>query len=162
MSDYGEEIIDRLGEDCGLRKPGNHVRDLINDGVGEWFDRFVAENDFDNLFLDTATGGYLDLWGKDYGVPRKLDEDDESYRNRIIYEVLGYLTIPYLLNVYGLTLYTYSEDFDPTDNTLVSDNPYVNVSGGFMTVADSDVQASLTRKFVLGTDLTFIDLDGDS
>lgn len=154
MSDYGEEIIDRLGENCGLRKPGNPIRDLINDGVGEWYDRFVAENDFDNYFLDTATGGYLDLWGKDYGVPRKLDESDDDYRQRIILEALGHLTVPYLQEVYGLTLYCYVADFDPPDNMLTSDNPYA--CSNHMTIASVDVQNILNRKFVIGQELAFI------
>lgn len=159
MSDYGEGIIDRLSENCGLRKKGNPVRDLINDGVGEWFDHFVAENDLDNFFLDTATGGYLDLWGRDYGVPRRLDEDDEDYRKRIYYEVLGYLTVPYLLNVYNLPLYVHVDNFDPTENDLTSDNQYI--PGAKMSIASDDVQRVINRKFVLGTGLTFLDWSDD-
>ena len=152
MSDYGEEIIDLLGEDCGLRKKDNPIRAIINDGIGEWLDHFVAENDFDNFFLDSATGGYLDLWGKDYGVPRKIDEDDESYRSRIIYETLGYLTIPYLRNVYGLTLYVFVDDYDPVENTLTSDNPYIK-DNGFLIYTTDDIIQILERKFIVDSNV---------
>ena len=158
MSSYGSEIIDRLGESSGLRNPLNPVAKLIDEGIGGLFDIFVESNDYDYFFLDTAVEGYLDKWGRDYNVPRRPDEDDESYRKRLTYEVLGYLTVPYLLNVYGLTLYSLVADFDVTDNTLVSDNPYL-CSYGFMTVASDDVQSVLERKFVVDTGLSFIEVD---
>ena len=158
MSIYGSEIIDRLSVDCGLRNPLNPIGKLIDYGIGEWFDGFVESNDYDNFFLDSAVGGYLDKWGRDYNVPRKPDEDDESYRKRLYYEVLGYLTVSYLLIVYGLTLYSYQADFDVSDNTMVSDNPYLN-SYGFMTVASDDIQSVLAKKFVVDTGLTFIEVE---
>lgn len=156
MSSYGVEIIDRLGAGTGLRNPSNPLNRLIDEGVGGWFDRFVEDNDFDNLFLDSATGGYLDLWGKDYNVPRKVDEADDDYRKRLYYEVLGYLTVSYLLNVYELPLYVYVASFDPSDNDLTSDNPYI--PGGKMSIASDEVQGVLNRKFVIGGELTWLTL----
>ncbi len=35
----------------------------------------------------TASGEYLDLWGKAFGVPRTPGENDEEYRKRILFEI---------------------------------------------------------------------------
>ena len=42
------------------------------------------------LILETATGAYLDEWGTWFGVTRRTDEDDNTYRERIKF----YLLIP--------------------------------------------------------------------
>lgn len=160
MTFFGEAIIDRLHPKSELRNPDNPVRKIIDYGVGGWFDNFDELDFFDQFFLDSASGKYLDLWGKDFGVPRKLDEDDDSYRRRIILESLGHLTVPYLQEVYGLTLYCYIQDYDPTQNTLTSDNPFA--CNRYMTVADETVQSILNKKFVMGTGLTFITVGDDS
>ena len=90
MSVFGEEIIDRLHENCSLRNINNPVRKIIDNGVGEWFDNYDDQDFFNMFFLTDAVGAYLDEWGKIYGVKRKQDELDDDYRNRIIYDVLGY------------------------------------------------------------------------
>ena len=156
MSSYGVEIIDRLGAGSGLRDSANPLNHLIDDGVGGWFDWFVESSDFDNFFLDSATGGLLDCWGRDYSVPRKVDEGDDDYRKRLYYEVLGYLTVSYLLNVYELPLYVYVASFDAEDNDLTSDNPYI--PGAKMSIASDDVQSVLDKKFVIGGELTWLTL----
>ena len=158
MSVFGEEIIDRLHENSPLRGVGNPMAKIINDGVGEWFDQFVEDNSFDDFFLDSATGGYLDAWGREFNVPRRLEETDEDYRTRIVLESLGHLTVPYLQDVYGLVLYCFVEDFDPSENTLTSDNPYA--CSNHMTIASVDVQNILNRKFVIGQELAFIGEEG--
>ena len=155
---YGEEIIERLHQHTALLNPGNPMRQVILGTIGAWLDNHEDSGLLDGVFLDSASGGYLDLWGRDYNVPRKPDESDDDYRLRIVYETLGYLTVPYLLNVYNLRLYTAMSDFDVTDNTMVSDNPYIS-SYGFMTIASDDVQGILDKKFVIGTGLSFIEVD---
>lgn len=159
MSVFGEEIIDRLHENSPLRGVGNPMARILDYGVGEWFDRFVEDNSFDDFFLDTATQGYLDAWGREFNVPRRLDESDDDYRHRIVLESLGHLTVPYLRDVYGLTLYCFVEDFDPLENTLTSDNPYA--CSNHMTIASEDIQAILGRKFVIGSELIFIGEEND-
>ena len=157
MSLFGVEIIDRLHENCSLRDESNPMRRVIDDTIGEWLSRFDEKPFFDMFFLDSASDGYLDKWGVEYNVPRRPGESDDDYRQRLIYETLGYLTIPYLRSVYGLVVYSYSEDFDVSDNTLVSDNPVL--SGLKMTSASSDVQSILSKKFVIGSDLSFIEVE---
>ena len=157
MSMHGEEIINRLHQNTVLLNPTHPMRKIILGTIGEWLDNHDDFSLYDGVFLDSASGGYLDLWGKDYGVPRRIDESDDDYRKRLYYEVLGYLTVPYLLNVYGLPLFVYVSSFDASDNDLTSDNPYI--PGAKMSVASDDVQSILSKKFVIGTDLTFLEVD---
>ena len=157
MSSFGSELFDRLHEDCSLRNPLNPVHKILDYSVGEWFDDFMGGDFFSQFFLDSASGGYLDKWGADYNVPRRVDESDDDYRKRLYYEVLGYLTVPYLLNVYGLPLFVYVASFDAGDNDLTSDNPYI--SGAKMSIASDEVQRVLSKKFVIGQELTFLEVD---
>ena len=110
---------------------------------------------YEQIFLTSATGGWLDAHGKDYGIPRKIDETDEHYRERIIYEKLDHLTPQLLKDMYNVELFTYRNDFDVTDNTLVSDNPYIN-NGGFLGLVDSDTADILDKKFILDLGVTWI------
>ena len=103
---------------------------------------------YEQLFLTSATGKYLDLHGKDYAVYRKTDESDEDYRERIVQEKLEHLTPEYLKSIYGLTLYVFVDDFDASENTLTSDNVYIN-HDGYMAEAPVDLQRIIEKKFVL-------------
>lgn len=149
MSDFGEEIIERLGSNSNLSVDSDFGK-IIDRTIGEWLQRIDEEPFFEQFFLQSATGQYLDLHGRDYGVRRRLEESDEDYRERIIYEVLGHLTVPYLIDVYDVELYYYIPDFNVSDNTLTSDNPYI-VDSVFMGVAPSlTVKNILNKRFVLG------------
>lgn len=153
--DFGEGIISRLHEDCSLRDAGNPVRDVIVNTAGAWLDNHDTAGLLNGVFLQSATCKYLDLHGKDLGIKRKLDEDDEHYRKRLVYQTLGCLTVDYLVNVYDLVLYVFVEDFDATSNMLTSDNPYINTEG-FMAVADEETQGILEKTFVLDSGLTWL------
>ena len=152
---YGEGIISRLHENCSLRDPNNPVRPIIINTIGAWLDNHDPTELMNGVYLQSATGKYLDLFGKDFDIPRKLDESDEHYRNRLFYQALGYLTVDYLVNVYDLHLYVYVEDFDTDDNTLTSDNQYIN-SAGFMADTDDETQNILEKTFVLGSSITWL------
>ena len=159
VSEYGEGIINRLHPDSVLRQEGNPARTLIMKTIGAWLDDYDVTSLYDNSFLSTATGRWLDLYGRDLSVPRKLDESDEDYRTRLIYASVGNLSIDYLLNVFGLTLYSFREDFNVRDNTLVSDNPFLN-TGGYISVADSDVISVLDRKLLLDDSISWVNDEG--
>ena len=122
------------------------------------FDSFDEDNLAEMIFLESATGKWLDVHGEQYGIPRKLDELDEAYRQRIVYEGLGEITVPFLVNVYGLTLYCYIEDFDVTENTLTSDNVYA--CHNYMSFVDENTQAILDKKYVIGSGLNYIEEEG--
>lgn len=153
MSDFGELIIERLSKTTGLTIDSDMGR-LIDYTIGEWLQRENDEMFFEQFFLQEATGKYLDLHGKEFGVLRKIDESDEDYRKRIIYASLGYLTVNFLREVYGVELYSYVQDFDVDNNTLVSDNPYYD--GVLMGVASDEVKTVLNKKFVFGSGVIWL------
>ena len=147
MSVFGEELIERLPLSSSLHSKDNPMRKILVDGVGEWLDSFDEDYLGEQVFLDSATGKYLDLWGKDYNVPRKPNESDSVYRERIVYETVGHLTTNYLKDVYGVELYSKVNGFSVADNVLVSDNVYA--SDKLIGVASSDAVNSLNKKFVM-------------
>ena len=158
MSDFFDNLVDLLPEHSALKKPDNQLRRVLDYTVGEWFDNRMDVNDFKgNLFLQTATGKWLDLFGLDYGIPRMEDESDEDYRQRIIYEKLDNLTADTLINEYGLKLYCFVSGFNANENSLTSNNPYL--SNRYMSVADKSLQDILNNKFIMDTSLLFLNED---
>ena len=152
---FGEAIIDRLHPDCSLRDESNPVRSVLLGTVGAILDDFDLYDSMEAPYLQNATGVYLDLHGKDLGVTRKYQESDDDYRKRLFYEVLGVLSVAYLLNVYNLTLYSKVDDFSVDGLTLTSDNPYIRDTG-FMSTASDEIQSILESKFVIGGGIEWI------
>lgn len=147
MSDCGEEIIARLPLHSVLHDSTHPMAKIINNTIGEWLDNVYDEKFLEQFFLQEADGPYLDLHGVDKNIPRKLNESDDDYRQRLILESIGHLTINFLRKVYNVELYTNVDEFDMT-NTLVSDNTYI-CDKGFIGVADEMTQQILNKKFVL-------------
>ena len=158
MSDFADMMVEMLPLHSQLQKKDNPLRIVLDRTVGAYMDDF--EIPYEQIFVTTATGGWLDAWGKDYGVPRRLDEDDEHYRQRIIYEKLDHLTPALLNDVYNVKLFTYRLDFDVTNNTLVSDNPYIVEDNTFIGLSDIDTIAILDKKFVLNSIITWVNRKG--
>ena len=75
MSDFGEEIIERLGSTSKLTMDSDFGK-IIDRTIGEWLQRIDEEPFFEQFFLQSATGQYLDLHGRDDGVLSRLDESD--------------------------------------------------------------------------------------
>lgn len=155
---YGEAIIDRLHENCALRNEDNPARKVLINTIGEILERFDLYGSMEAPYLQNATGVYLDLQGKDLGVLRKFEESDDDYRRRLYYEVLAYLTIDYLVNVYNLDIYTYVEGFNFESNMLVSDNPYIK--GKYMCQTTDEIQSILNKKFIIDGGLFWLDNGG--
>ena len=153
MSDFVDMLVEMLPMHSQLQKKDNSFRKVLDRTVGAYMDDFDVP--YEEVFLTSASGGWLDAHGRDYGVPRKLEEDDDSYRQRIIYEKLDHLTPQLLADVYNVRLFTYRNDFDVTDNTLVSDNVYINHTG-FLGLVDSDTASILDKKFILDSGVTWI------
>lgn len=156
---YGEVILNRLPLHSVLHDKNHPMYKIIDNSVGEWLDNYDIIEWFNQFFINTAKGAYLDLWGHEFKVKRRPDEDDESYRQRIIYEMLGRLTFNYLLDVFGVELYTNPVGGYVDGSTLVSDNPYLensNLVDGFIGRADPDTQKVLNRKFVLDGVITWL------
>lgn len=153
MSDFVDMMVEMLPMHSELQKKDNPLRKVLDRTVGAYMDDF--EIPYEQIFLTSATGGWLDAHGKDYGIPRKIDETDEHYRERIIYEKLDHLTPQLLKDMYNVQLFTYRNDFDVTENTLVSDNPYIN-NNGFLGLTDSDTADILDKKFIVDLGVTWI------
>ena len=156
MSDFGEEIIDRLDENSVLRQLNHPARKLILNTVGVWLDEYYNDDYNSQLFITEATGRYLDVLGKDYGIIRDTNETDEHYRKKIIYNRLGHLTVKYLLEIYDLELFVYIANFNPSENRLTSDNYYITFPNGLMCSTDNMTKEVLSKKFVIGSDLKWL------
>jgi len=154
MSEYGEEILDRLPENSSLKSSNNPARKVIMNTVGEWLDNY--DDNFENLFLNESVGEYIDCHGREYGVYRKLNESDEDYKKRIIYQILGHLTADYLIEIYNVNLYVNIPNYNPNNNELTSDNHYINDENGFMALADEVTRSILNKKFVLGSGIRWL------
>ena len=154
MSEYGEEILERLSENSSLKSANNPARKVIMNTLGEWLDNY--DDNFENLFLNESVGEYIDCHGREYGVYRKLNESDEDYKKRIIYQILGHLTADYLINIYNVNLYVDIPNYNPNNNELTSDNHYINDENGFMALADEVTRSILNKKFVLGSGIRWL------
>jgi len=152
MSEFMDSLVERLPLHSALQKSDNQGRKVLDYTVGEFMDNHDVTELLEGMFLTSATGGYLDLWGRQYKVTRRTDETDDSYRERIIQESLGHLTTDYLQEVFGLTVYAYVSNFNPANNTLTSDNEYIN-SNGYMIFTDDRTIATLENKFVLDSNV---------
>jgi hypothetical protein len=154
MSEYGEEILERLSENSSLKSSNNPARKVIMNTLGEWLDNY--DDNFENLFLNESVGEYIDCHGREYGVYRKLNESDEDYKKRIIYQILGHLTADYLINIYNVNLYVDIPNYNPNNNELTSDNHYISDENGFMALADEVTRSILNKKFVLGSGIRWL------
>ena len=154
MSVFMDMMVEMLPQHSDLQDEDNQLRTVLDKSVGEFMDSVSTESVFDGLFLQSASGGWLDAHGVDFGVVRRDGESDESYRERIIFEKLEYLTVDNLLNIYGLTLYAFVDDFDASENCLTSDNPYI--SSRYMSVASDELKNILNNKFVLDGEIEWL------
>ena len=153
MSDFVDMMVEMLPMHSNLQSKSNSVRKVLDNTVGVYMDNF--ELPYEQIFLTSATGGWLDAWGRDYGVSRRIDESDSDYRRRIVYEKLDNLTAKLLMEVYNVDLYAFVDDFDASENCLTSDNPYLNREG-YLGSVDSDTQQILDKKFILDSGVTWI------
>ena len=154
MSEYGEEILDRLPENSSLKLKDNPARKVLDHTVGDWLDNF--DDNFTNLFLTEAVGKFIDCHGKEYAVYRKINESDEDYKKRIIYEIMGHLTADYLIDIYKVELYVDIPNYNLNNNQLTSDNHYINGLKGFMADSDEITKSILNKKFVLGSGVRWL------
>ena len=155
MSVFLDMLLEMLPLGSALQKEDNELRKVLDRSLGEFMDSL--ELPLDEVFLTSASGGWLDAHGRDFGVTRRPDEDDESFRERIIFEKLEYLTVGNLMSVYGLDLYAFVSLYNPLVNQLTSDNPYI--SDRYMSIADDTTKEILDKKFILDNGILWFDGD---
>lgn len=121
--------------------------ELINNTIGYFFE--LIEEDTEKLkngmFLNTAEGEYLDLWGIDLGIKRINGESDEDYFNRLFFLPTDRLTPELIYTVYDLQLLSYDSDAD--NLTLLSDNHFIN-NKYYVDCTDSEWE-QLSKKFIV-------------
>ena len=153
MSDFGEGIINRLGKNSKITLNSDMGR-IINYTIGEFLQQENDEDFFEKFFIQESYGNFLDLHGREYNVFRKYNENDEDYKNRIILEASGHLTLDYLHSVHNLDFYSYVPNFDVVNNVLVSDNWYY--SNNYMTETSEAIKNILEKKFVIGGEIEWL------
>lgn len=148
MSLFGSAILERLSPDSPASNPDNEFYKVFDNSVGEWLDHFDVDDFHEELFVNTASGKWLDLHGAQYGVSRHVDESDDDYRRRVIQHSLGRLT-PVLLGVdFGLDVFTDVDDFDVSGNVLVSDNYFIR-DNGYIVFSDRDTQRLVEQSHIV-------------
>jgi hypothetical protein len=149
VSLFGSAILERLSVGSPASDPNNPFYKVFDNSVGEWLDNFDVDRFHEDLFVNMASGKWLDLHGEQYDVHRHVDESDEDYRERVIQHTMGRLTPVLLCADFGLDLYGNVSGFSVDDNTLLSDNYYVGASDGFICFTSGDTKALIERSFVI-------------
>lgn len=144
---YLEGLLERLNNEH-LKDPDNEGRKVLDGTVCEYLEHY--DNHFIDLFVLHSTGKYLDLIGQMYGIIRRDDESDTSYRNRIYTEMSILQCIPDLLNV-GVRLWVYDEHIPAEEDYLTSENPYIKESDDYLYLAhaDENIKKYIQDKFIL-------------
>ena len=75
---------DRLNPLSNLSNEESDGYKLFNDTLVWYLLQIQDEDKMSNLFIETAENVWLDLLGYIKGIYRLEDEDDESFRNRIL------------------------------------------------------------------------------
>ena len=138
-------ITDSLPQNSKLNQEDNPFTDLINGTIGTFFELFEDEINTMNeeLFIQESSK-YLDLFGRDYDIPRKEGETDEHYRTRLITLITKHFTINTLYYGYDAQLITYNANY--SQNMLLSDNHYLN--NEYFIICDDSVWNTIKKKYI--------------
>lgn len=139
-------ITDLLPVNSSIR--GTPWEDFINNTIGYFLGGLEEEIELinDGCFIESANGKYLDLHGKDLGLPRKADETDEDYRNRLLIEPLDKFNLQTLYEVYNIQLLSYNEG--KNNLMLLSDNHYL--SNKYFVDCTDELWSIISNKFITG------------
>ena len=80
---YTDGILERINNP-NLQNPNNAGRIVLDGTIFSYLEHY--DNHILDMFLTRADGNYLDAHGKDFGIFRRENESDASYRNRILLE----------------------------------------------------------------------------
>ena len=127
---------------------GTPFEDFLNNSIGYFLE--LIENGVTSMnegcFINTAEGKYLDLWGKDLGIPRLNEESDEDYRTRLMISPLEQFTINTVYELYDLQLMTKPTSTSNLNLTLMSDNHFLN--NKYYVDCSDEVWNELNKKFL--------------
>lgn len=144
---YTKDIIEQLNNP-ELENQDNPFRKILDGTVGEYLANY--DNHIYDLFLTRASGGYLDRHGEMYGLYRREDESDDSFRQRIWMEEFIVQSTSDFLSL-DVMLWVYFEDI-LDKNVLSSRNPYLKNEHdtGFMFLATGSDSEYIQGKFFVG------------
>ena len=144
---YTNSIIEQLNNP-ELENPDNPFRKILDGTVGEYLANY--DNHIYDLFLTRASGGYLDRHGEMYGLYRREDESDASFRQRIWMEEFIVQSTSDFLSL-DIMLWVYFTDI-LDKNVLSSRNPYLKNEHdtGFMFLATGSDSEYIQGKFFVG------------
>ena len=125
--------------------------EFLNNSIGYFLELLEADVEAlnDGLFIESAEGRFLDLHGKDLGLPRKSSEVDDDYRNRLLVEPLDQFTLEAMYEVYDVQLLSYNAN--KSDLMLLSDNHLL--SDEYFIDCDNELWEIIVRKFITGSTL---------
>lgn len=142
-------ITDLLPANSNIR--GTPFEEFVNNTIGYFLELFENEIEEmnDGCFIESANGKYLDLYGKDYNLPRKNGESDDDYRKRLLIEPLDRFNLNTLYEVYNIQLLTYHSN--RSDLMLLSDNHLL--SNEYFVDTDNELWDIIVKKFITGDTL---------
>lgn len=146
LGTYTKALQERLNNPA-LQDDENDFIKIYDGCVNEYLEQ--RDNHFLDIFLTTASEDFLDLHGKMYGIFRKKDEDDDTYRNRILLDKSILQRTPDFEKL-DIGIWIYREGVTDKD-TLTSRNPYLKSehdTGYVFIVSGADINY-LAGKFLL-------------
>lgn len=153
---YIESIIDNLNNPY-LKQTINEGRKVLDGTIGEYLEQYDTDM-FSYIFLNRATGKYLDIIGEEYGLIRKEDETDNAFRNRINIEKT-FLESTNDFKKIDVQLFTYNQYFiNELNNTsskswhMVSENTLIRNNDRdymFIGVTDEETKEYVKNKFIV-------------
>lgn len=144
---YLESILERLNNP-NLKSSNNQGHKVIDGTICEYLEHY--NNHFLDLWLCTAKGDYLDVFGEVYGVIRQDDESDNDYRSRIKTDISMVESSSDIRTV-GVDLYVKTSNFT---GKWTSDNLYLGHEEYFA-VSDETTEDYVKNKFIT-EDITWV------
>ncbi len=144
---YIEAITERLNNPY-LKKEDNPGRMVLDGTVCEYLEKY--DNHIMDLFLTRASGGYLDLHARLYGLERHDGEGDEELRERVLTEERLLERTSDFLGL-NLTLWVYQTGVVDAKNTLTSRNPYLKDQhdSGYVFIGSGSDSEYVQGKFIV-------------
>lgn len=141
---YTDNILGRLNHPA-LESEDNPFRVIFDGTVGEYLEKY--DNHIFDLFLTSATGGFLDRHGEIYKLYRHEGESDDDFRQRILLEASIVQSTSDFLKL-DIVLWVYFSDV-LDKNVLSSRNTYLkdNHDGGYVFLATGSDSEYIRGKF---------------
>lgn len=143
---YTKALQERINNNAIQNDENDFIK--IYDGcVNEYL--LNRNNHFLDMFIVTATGDYLDVHAKLFGLFRRDGESDDDLRQRILLEASIVQSTTDFLKL-DLSLWVYKEDVDKK-NVLTSRNPYLKEyhDENYIFIATGTDSEYIQNKFIL-------------